>query len=341
MAILKSKWISIEEYSSLISDIDSIGKTVYHSTDWLTAVARSFGCKLKFVMTCLDGEPLTVTPFLFKRKATFRLLGSPLRGTYTEFCGPVFFTNLENCTTDKIIESQHQFFARNFDYVEWRFKAEIGISASLDQSLESLGYEADHAPSLLVDLSKGEEDLWASFVGRARTAVRKAEKAGLSAEVIEPSQGWIKDYYDILTATFTKQGLAVPHPLCFFQEIENLSKLGYVFCVESRLDNRIGAAAIFVVGNGRMMYLSGVATNDALRLSATSLVQWHAMKRGISDGLTDYDMGGLGIASIDKFKRSFGGADVSHRRWVYRSRTFRLLEPLAIWLSKKGWVGLK
>ena len=84
------------------------------------------------------------------------------------------------------------------------------------------------------------------------------------------------------------------------------------------------------------MYLSGVATNDALRLSTSSLDQWHAMRIGISDGLTDYDMGGLGIFSIDRFKRSFGGTHISHQKWVYRSRTFRLLKPLVIWLSKKA-----
>jgi len=119
-----------------------------------------------------------------------------------------------------------------------------------------------------------------------------------------------------------------------------LAKLGIVFCVESRIDNKIGAAAIFVKGNHRMMYLSGVATKEGMCHSASSLVQWQAMKQGISEGMTEYDMGGLGIASIDKFKRSFGGVDVSHQKWVLRSKTFRLIEPLAIWLAKRGWIGL-
>ena len=154
------------------------------------------------------------------------------------------------------------------------------------------------------------------------------------------SQKWIEEYYEILTHTFGRQGLAVPHPLSFFRKIEELSKLGFIRCVEVRLGCEIGAAAIFVQDETRMMYLSGVSSKEGMRLAASSLVQWCAMKAGAKDGILEYDMGGLGIESIDNFKRSFGGSDVRHLKWVYRSNSFKLLEPLAIWLSKKGLIGL-
>ncbi|MDB4619131.1 peptidoglycan bridge formation glycyltransferase FemA/FemB family protein [bacterium] len=340
MSRLESKWISYEDYSNLMSSTVMVGASVYHTSEWLLATASAFGCELKFVVTCLDRENLSVTPFLYKRKGPFRLLGSPLRGTYTEFSGPVFSSDYDIALVKEIMVSQHQLFAKSFDYIEVRFREKTKICEPLSQSFKILGYGADHASSLLVDLSQGEEDLWKSFVGRARTAVRKAEKADLKAKVVVPSQEWITQYYSILSDTFARQGLAAPHPLCFFLKIEKLSKLGLVFCVESRIDNKIGAAAIFVKGNHRMMYLSGVATKEGMRYSASSLVQWEAMKQGIREGITEYDMGGLGITSIDKFKRSFGGVDVRHQKWVIRSKTFRLIEPLAIWLAKRGWIGL-
>ncbi len=340
MAGLESRWISLQNYADLMATNVMVGDSVYHTTDWLVATASAFGCELKFVLTCRGDVSLSVTPFLYKRKGPFRFLGSPLRGTYTEFSGPLFSSYFDIAFVKKIIVSQHQLFAKSFDYVEVRFKENTEISVSLSESFKMIGYESNHTSSLLVDLSQNEEDLWASFVGRARTAVRKAEKANLKAEVIEPSQEWIAQYYDILSNTFAKQGLAVPHPFGFFQKMEELAKLDLVFCVESRLDDKIGAAGIFVKGNDRMMYLSGVATPEGLRNAASSLVQWRAMKQGISDGLTEYDMGGLGIESIDKFKRSFGGVDVRHQRWVHQSQIFRLIEPSAMWLAKRGWIGL-
>ena len=341
MARLESRWISLQNYSDLMASKVMLGGSVYHTTDWLVATAAAFGGELRCVLTCRGSEILSVTPFLYKRKGPFKLLGSPLRGSHTEFSGPLFSSCCDIGLVKEIIVSQHQLFAKGFDYVEVRFKENTENSVSLSESFKMLGYKANHTSSLLVDLSQSEADLWASFVGRARTAVRKAENAKLRAAVVEPSQYWISQYYGILCNTFARQGLAVPHPYSFFQKIENLSKLGLVFCVESRIDDKIGAAGIFVKDNHRMTYLSGVATLEGFRASASSLVQWEAMKQGISDGLTEYDMGGLGIASIDKFKRSFGGIDVSHQRWVHQSRIFSLIEPSAMWLAKKGWIGLK
>ena len=62
------------------------------------------------------------------------------------------------------------------------------------------------------------------------------------------------------------------------------------------------------------------------------------MQNAIDLGITDYDMGGLGVESIDKFKRSFGGKDIYHSKWLYISKVFKILEPFALWLSKKGFL---
>ena len=35
--------------------------------------------------------------------------------------------------------------------------------------------------------------------------------------------------------------------------------------------------------------------------------------------MIEYDMGSLGIKSIDKFKRSFGGQEHTNNRLIYRS----------------------
>ena len=87
-----------------------------------------------------------------------------------------------------------------------------------------------------------------------------------------------------------------------------------------------------------MMYFSGVSNSIGMKLAASSLIQWKAMQNAIDIELIDYDMGGLGVDSIDKFKRSFGGKDIYHSKWLYRSKTFKILEPIALWLSRKGLI---
>jgi len=340
MPSLKSGWINFEEYLTLLDSNEMIGTTGYHRADWLLATSSAFNCVVRCVKTSSNGIVLSITPFMLKKKGPFRIIGSALRGTYTEFSGPLFTRNITDTEMCEIIKSQHNLVSKGCHYVEWRVKGVLDKDYLWGNSLDKLGYKFDYAPSLLIDLTQSEEVIWASFKGRARTSVRKAEKANLKATIVEPSQKWIEEYYEILTHTFGRQGLAVPHPLSFFRKIEELSKLGFIRCVEVRLGCEIGAAAIFVQDETRMMYLSGVSSKEGMRLAASSLVQWCAMKAGAKDGILEYDMGGLGIESIDNFKRSFGGSDVRHLKWVYRSNSFKLLEPLAIWLSKKGLIGL-
>ena len=305
-----------------------------------SSTSSSFNCDVRCVKTSRHGEVLSITPFMLKKKGPFRIIGSALRGTYTEFSGPLFTSNINDTEMNEIIKSQHSLISKGCHYIEWRVKGLSDNDCAWGNSLDKLGYKFDYAPSLLIDLSQSEETIWASFKGRARTSVRKAEKASLKAKIIEPSQQWIEEYYKILRHTFGRQGLSVPHPLSFFQKIEELSKSGFIRCVEVRLGHEIGSAAIFVIDGSRMMYLSGVSSKEGMRLAASSLVQWCAMKAAVKDGIIDYDMGGLGIESIDNFKRSFGGVNVRHLKWVYRSNSFKLLEPLAIWLSRKGLIGL-
>jgi hypothetical protein len=340
MTHVTSEWICLESYLELLSKKQFFGASAYHKAEWLMATSSSFNCEVRCVQTSQNGEVLAITPFMYKRKGPIKLIGASLRGTYTEFSGPLFVPNLGAAIVEKVLKSQHQIVSRHQDYVEWRVKANSNNIDVFSDTLKDLGYEFEYVPSLLVDLSQGEESLWMSFVGRARTAVRKAEKTGLVASVVTPSQEWLLNYYGILTDTFARQGSVVPHPLEFFQAIGELHKSGFIYCVEVRIENGIGAAAIFVKDNSRMMYLSGVATKEGMRLAASSLVQWEAMKLGISHGVIDYDMGGLGVVSIDKFKRSFGGIEINHLKWTRRTGLFRFIEPLAVWLAKRDRISL-
>ena len=336
----ESNWISFDDYLTLLDGQNFLGISVYHRSDWLLATSSAFNCEVRCVKTSVEGNIHSITPFLYKKKGPFKLVGSSLRGTYTEFAGPLFIQDLSDKEMCEVIKSQHQLISKDCDYLEWRVESMAYGNHTWGKILEDLGYQFEKIPSLLIDLSQGEEKLWTSFTGRARTAIRKAEKAKLTAKIVQPDQNWIESYYEILTQTFARQGLAVPHPLSFYRKIETLSKSGFMFCVESRIEESIDAAAIIVHDKSRMMYLSGVSTKEGMRFSAPSLVQWCAMQKGISDSVLDYDMGGLGLHSIDKFKRSFGGTDISHSKWIQRSKLFGLIEPLAVFLSKKGKISL-
>ena len=103
----------------------------------------------------------------------------------------------------------------------------------------------------------------------------------------------------------------------FFLELIELHESRKALFLSAKLDNEIISAAIFLINQNKMIYLSGTANKKGMNM-ATSAIQWHAMQYGIENGFEIFDMGGLGIPSIDKFKLSFGGEVYRKSRWVHQ-----------------------
>lgn len=340
MEKIKNEWIDLEQYLTYLAQICSEEITVFHQLPWLKALSRGFSCKLQFLRTYNSNLTLALTPFMIQRKGPFSLIGSPLSGMYTESAGPVFEKDTDEALTNKIVALQHEYISSGKHYIEWGLTgADFGTNHWTKSLLEK-EYTLDLKPSLLIDLSMGETTVWTGFKSRARNMIRKAEKSNLRVKNVAPDEEWINQYYNLLRDTFEKQGLAVPHPLSFFQQIPSLVDEGLAICMDVKLEGRIIAGSIFIIDKRRMIYLSGVATRDGMRLAAPSLIQWSAIKLAISNDIKHYDLGGLGIESIDKFKRSFGGSEIFHTRLVFSSKIFKLIEPFGRWLHKKGLLSL-
>jgi lipid II:glycine glycyltransferase (peptidoglycan interpeptide bridge formation enzyme) len=271
-----------------------------------------------------------------KRKGPFSLLGSPLSGMYTEFAGPIFNEEVDKSLKKEILALQDKFIRIGQNYIEWGIIGSEKETEDWTKVLMERNYILNLRPSLVINLSVGEHAVWTGFKSRARNMIRKAEKSNLQVNNVFPNKRWIDEYFDLLKVTFEKQGLSVPHPISFFEQIPSLVKEGVAICLDVQDEGKMIAGAIFVIGDTRMTYLSGVANRQGMQLAAPSLLQWFAMKTAINLNIRDYDLGGLGVESIDKFKRSFGGYEVQHTRLVFGSQTFKLLEPFGRWLHKKG-----
>ncbi len=313
--------------------------SIYQSPPWLKTLGSAFAADIRAVETLGEGgEPLAITPIMIKKMGPFCLVGSPLSGMHTQFAGPLLAEDLGGVETIQIARSQHRLLSDMAHYIEWGFEGGSSVDASFGFGLESFGYSYISRPTILIDLSKGEQAVWLNFQGRARNMIRKAEKIGVHVRSIHPSEAWIDEYYGMLQATFRRQGRQVPHSISFYKNLGAIAKLGWVRFLTAEFDGRMVAGGIFILNGSGMLYLSGTANAEGMKLAATSLVQWCAMRDAISNGATEYDMGGLGVPAIDRFKRSFGGLEINHHRWVYRSRLFRILEPAAKWALSKGIV---
>jgi len=335
---IRSKWISLNEYLDILHRLPSTQSTIYHQSLWLKSVSSGFGVSIKCVATVdLNDKLLAITPFMSTNKWPFRLLGSPLSGLFTEFMGPIFLHQTSHKDSLSILQSQENLARSVTHYIEW------GVQNSQDRELfsevfDNLGYDYIARPTIVLDLLQGEDDLWKSLKGRSRNMIRKSKKSGVRAIIVKPTPEWMTSYYEMLEQTYSKQGRKTPHPLSFYLEIVKVAQAGGAYFVSAEVENRSIAQAIFLLNNKQMLFFSGTSNSEGMKLAANSLIQWKAICKAISDGVYSYDMGGLGVPSIDKFKRSFGGVEITHHRWVYKPFLLRIIEPVAIWLSKKGLI---
>jgi hypothetical protein len=316
-------------------------ESLYHSHAWLRVIEDGFDTKVRYIITKSKGEIVSIMPFAIRNKFGLVLCGSPLQGLFTEFIGPRFRKGLTRDESIKILESQIQLLvSRRFFYNEISLNESFpgGIN-DLSKMLIAYSFVYQPRPSLVIELSKGSDAVWAGFEGRARNMIRKAEKSKIECSVEKLELKNLSEYIEMLSATFQRQGRVLPHPVAAYQNLAfQIQPENKLFFVAARLENALVAGGIFLLDRNRMLFHSGSATQAGMKYAASSLVQWNAIQEGIGRGILLYDLGGVGLSTIDKFKTSFGGAPIEHHRWVRASRTLRWVTDLGKWMATKGLI---
>lgn len=334
--------VDFRRYVEMLGHFSSEDVSLYHGAAWLESVRQGFGAAVwGALVESSGGEPLALMPVMEVGKGPFRLRGSPLRGMYTEFAGPLFAPELGEGERGEVLSVLHGGLGGGrVIYMEWGMEGgrASDVAASI---LGGLGYVYVPRATLEVDLVPGKEAVWATFESRARNMVRKAEKHGVSVKSITPGSEDVRLYYSMLTETFRRQGKEAPHPLSFFQAMCQLLRADdeLRFYLAEK-EGRIVGGAIFLHDRHRMVYLSGTSNEEGAKLAANSLVQWVAIQDAVEAGIRLYDLGGVGNERIDRFKASFGGRPFKHHRWVRKSGVVSMLEPVYRFMAAKGWVRL-
>ncbi len=200
-----------------------------------------------------------------------------------------------------------------------------GESCPRVNPLVNLGFENTLTQTWVVDLRCSQDDLWGRMEGRARTAVRKAEKAGVVVREAHSSD--LEVYYRLHVETYHRTG-ANPHPFSYFESIwrdfvsKNLAKVWV-----AEFQGEAIAAENFGLYKNAGLYWTGAATQLGLKLEANSLLQWHAMQWMVGAGIEWYETGEAfpGVAEgklrgLNDFKRSFGGELYPYYKGVLRAK---------------------
>ena len=178
----------------------------------------------------------------------------------------------------------------------------------LEPVLQGITYDR----TVIVDLDRSEEDIFAAMKQQGRRAIRKALKdESLSvAEETGLDEAAFAELYEVFVETGLREGFG-PHPARRY--LDMLATLGpehaRVFVV--RREGRVLAWALVLVNDGAALYSVGASNSEARGAYAADLLHWHIIQTMHGDGVRAYDLAGAGsdrfpgLSGLTQFKTKF------------------------------------
>jgi len=204
--------------------------------------------------------------------------------------------------------------ARKLEVLHWTVD---GLTEPLGGARQC-GFEAQasHSCTFLLDMRVGKQVLWNKLHSEARTAVRKAQKFGLSFGLTERVDD-LYEYFSIYKSTMARRqrrGLG----WSFFESLHSLlgdqgrSKLFVV-----RYGGEIVAGMIILLQGSSAFWWSGASKTSSWGKRPNEFALWNIIEWAVDHGITDLDLGPTPAdeaSGLNLFKRHFGGERIELMR---------------------------
>ena len=327
MTELALRELGVAEYASWFEANRSAlrDRGPFHEPAWLDAAARGVGFDLGFIGAFEGGELVGAVPGYLTRRGPLRLFGSPLRGTMTSYLGPVTLDPAIATDDHRDLVVACTAFART----TWRATyVRFTLRDAPAERIPPPGadWHVQRPASYRLDLSPGEEAVFAGLRSHCRRNVRKAARAGV--EIVPLDDPGL--FYRILQDTFRRHDSTSWHPPRFFETIMGeLPPLGLLWGWGARYDEQIIAAGLFLHDDREMHFISGASLHEFGSLPTSYLLHWHAIAAAAREGLLVFNSEASGIPSIDQFKETFN--PVRERRGTL------IWAPRAVWVAQRAF----
>jgi peptidoglycan pentaglycine glycine transferase (the first glycine) len=191
--------------------------------------------------------------------------------------------------------------------------------------------------TIILDLTKSEEELLAAMHQKTRYNIRLAEKkgvkireAGIETPLLskEGFEGGFEKFWSLMSATVNRDGFRL-HEKEYYQKMlatENIklyfgfvprsfSGGGDLIKVSGEQEEKIICAGIFSFFGDTAVYLHGASSNENREVMAPYLLQWELIKKAKAAGCKYYDFSGIDEKKwpgVTRFKRGFSGEEINY-----------------------------
>lgn len=171
--------------------------------------------------------------------------------------------------------------------------------------------------TISLDLTQGADALWSSFQGRVRTAVRKAERTGLTFDISPASAEDLaegSDFRRLYESTMDRNQAAAGYYFGDHYYTTLADTLGDNLMVSRVLDETgTTVAASLMMRHDKLLHYHLAGSDPAAaRCGANNLLLWETAAWGSSYGLSTFHLGG-GVSADDalwRFKTAFRGREL-------------------------------
>lgn len=297
--------LSMSNWNELV--LQNVNYSIFHSKEWCEVLQKTYGYKPHYFASIDEDKFKVLFPMMLVNSFLTgkRLVSLP----FSDYCEPIFE---DNDITAELMKSILNNQKKNVRYIELRG----GTSFLKDKSIFSNGYLHK------LDLSLGEDNLFANFRSSNRRNIKKAIRESIEVKFSKDFRSII-DFYNLNIITRKRHGLP-PQPFNFFRNIgEILMPGGFCEVAESYYKGKVIASCVFLSFGKKVIYKFGASDYNFQNLRANDLIFGDAIKRYSELGYETFCFGRTAgeNESLRHFKLGWGAAEILSPYFRYYTKS--------------------
>ncbi len=201
---------------------------------------------------------------------------------------------------------------------------------------QSQGYVFEDHLDILIDLKKGEQELWAEMHPVRKKQINRAKKRGVTTSVKDKlSQDELNACYQIMAKVYRDIKLPFPDLAFFTRANELLGGIGCLKAIMAWSEDELIGCRFFLVYNGLIYDWYAGSLYSHHDKYPNDILPWEVLRWGIASSQHTFDFGGAGkpgvAYGVRDFKLRFGGTLVNFGRYEAIHR------PVIMKLAKLGF----
>jgi len=281
--------------------------SVFHSTNWLSALRTAYGYDPMVVTTCSPDAALTNGLVLCRVNSWLtgrRFVSLP----FSDHCEPLVSTSSE--LNDLLLHVR-----RYVDVGKWKY---IEIRPGSCQPANQAGFTRSTAYRFhSLDLRRTMQELFHGFhKDCVQRKIRRAERENLCYEE-GASENLLQRFYELLVTTRRRQFLP-PQPLSWFRGL--LASFDSDLKIRLATKDGLPVASILTLTHRKtMIYKYGCSDERFHRFGGVAFLFWNAIQEAKDKGFEQFEMGRSDTdnTGLISFKEHWGAVGTELRYWRY------------------------